>query len=171
MRYWIFWLIAGILAILGGIVALANPFAASFVAVLLIGWSFLLIGVLQIAGVLVQGDWRERIWALAIGGLGFVLGLWLVINPDEALLPLTFVIGWLFLLTGVIKLVIAWPLREGPYFWPLLLSGVLSGILGMMILANFHTASLVILGVLLAIELISSGVATIAMAFALRRLR
>ena len=170
MRYWIFWLIAGIVAILGGLLGLANPFAASIAAVLLIGWAFLLIGVLQIAGVALQGDWPSRIWSLVIGVLGVVLGVWLTLHPDQALLPVTFVIGWVFLGLGFSRVVIAWPMRDGPFFWPLLLSGFLSAILGMMILANFHTASLVILGVLLAIELLSSGVSAIILAYAMRRL-
>lgn len=171
MRYWIFWMIAGVMAVIGGVVALANPFAASIAAVALTGWFFLLIGILQIAGVVLEGDWRGRLWSLVIGALGLGLGIWLLLHPDEGLLPLTFVVGWVFLLFGLARVVIAWPLRDGPFFWPLLLSGFLSAILGMMILADFHTASLVVLGVLLAIELISGGISAIALAFALRHLR
>lgn len=171
MRYWIFWLIAGVMAVIGGIVALANPFAASIAAVALTGWLFLLIGILQIAGVVLEGDWHGRLWSLVIGALGLGLGIWLLLHPGEGLLPLTYVVGWVFLLFGLARIVIAWPLRDGPFFWPLLLSGFLSAILGMMILADFHTASLMVLGILLAIEMISGGISAIALAFALRHLR
>lgn len=170
MKYWVLWMIAGIVAILAGILALANPFAASLAAVALTGWAFLLIGSLQIAGVALQGDWRGRVWSGLIGLLGIVLGAWLVAHPDRALLPLTFVIGWIFLALGLLRVLVAWPLREGPFFWPLLLAGFLSAALGMMVLANFHAASLVLLGVLLAVELLSSGVAAIALALVTRRL-
>lgn len=171
MQFWTFWLIAGIVAILGGVLALADPFAASLAAVALTGWLFLLIGSLQIAGVVLHGDWVGRLWSGLIGVLGVALGVWLVTHPDKALLPLTFVVGWIFLAFGLLRVLIAWPMREGPFFWPLLLSGFLTAMLGMMILANFHTASLVVLGVLLAVELLSSGVAAIALALALRSLR
>ena len=170
MPYWIFWMVAGIVAVLGGVLALANPFAASLAAVALTGWAFLLIGILQTAGVALQGDWRSRLWAGLIGLLGIALGIWLIAHPDRALLPLTFVIGWIFLAFGLLRVLIAWPMREGPFFWPLLLSGFLSAVLGMMVLANFHAASLVLLGVLLAVELLSSGISAIALALVARRL-
>ncbi|MGB0170212.1 MAG: hypothetical protein ACPF9G_13070 [Paracoccaceae bacterium] len=42
MKHWIFWLIAGVVSLLGGFTALANPLVASLTAELLAGWSFIL---------------------------------------------------------------------------------------------------------------------------------
>jgi uncharacterized membrane protein HdeD (DUF308 family) len=39
MKHWILWLVAGLVSLLGGIMALANPLAASLTAELLAGWS------------------------------------------------------------------------------------------------------------------------------------
>ena len=168
MKYWVLWMIAGAIGIMAGLLALANPFAASLAAVFLTGWGFLLTGVLQLAGAF-AGDNRGRVWALAIGGLGVILGIWILSRPVSALLALTLVIGWLFLALGFVKIVLAWPMREGPYFWPVLLSGILSAMLGMMVLGGMPGISEYLLGIFLAVELIANGIAAITLAMALRR--
>ncbi len=170
MKYWVLWMIAGVVAILAGFLALANPLAASITAVMLTGWSFLLIGVLQAAGVFVGGDWGPRLWALAIGVLGALLGLWILSRPVEALIALTWVMGIMLLALGLTKVLAAWPLRQGPFFWPVLLSGFLSAMLGMMVLGGMPKISEYLLGVFLAVELISSGIAAVTLAVGLRRL-
>jgi hypothetical protein len=58
--------------------------------------------------------------------------------------------------------------RGTGYFWIVLLSGIISVVLGVMVLSNFPYSAAVVLGTLLAIELISSGVANIALALRLR---
>lgn len=168
MKYWVLWMIAGAIGIIAGLLALANPFAASLAAVFLAGWGFLLTGVLQVAGAF-SGDGRGRLWALAIGALGIILGLWILSRPVPALLALTLVIGWLFLALGFVKIVLAWPMREGPFFWPVLLAGILSAMLGMMVLGGMPGISEYLLGIFLAVELIANGIAAIALAMALRR--
>jgi len=39
MKHWILWLVAGVVSLLGCIMALANPLAVSLTAELLAGWS------------------------------------------------------------------------------------------------------------------------------------
>ncbi len=48
MGKWVFLVLLGIVSIIAGILAILNPFPASFVAVKLAGWAFLIIGGLQI---------------------------------------------------------------------------------------------------------------------------
>lgn len=170
MKYWILWMIAGVAALVAGFLALANPLAASITAVMLTGWSFLFIGVLQAGGVFVGGAWGPRLWALCIGVIGILLGLWILSRPVEALIALTWVTGVLLLALGLTKVLAAWPLRQGPFFWPVLLSGFLSAILGMMVLGGMPRISEYLLGVFLAVELISTGISAITLAIALRRL-
>jgi uncharacterized membrane protein HdeD (DUF308 family) len=73
-----------------------------------------------------------------------------------------------FLATGATKVVMAFGVRGTGYFWVVLLSGALSVLLGFMVLSNFPYSAATILGVLLAVELISSGIANIALGLRLR---
>ena len=52
-----------------------------------------------------------------------------------------------------------------------MISGLVSIILGVMVLANFPQSAAVVLGILLAVELLSNGVSAIALALLTRRAR
>lgn len=169
MKSWIFWLAAGIIAIIIGIIALLNPLAASLAAVIVTGWGFLILGILQVIGAVVEAGWGQRIWSLLLGVLGIIVGFWLVGRPAEALLPMTFVVGWMFLAYGLLKVIAAWPLRNTPFFWPVILSGGLSFLLGVMIFTNLAAATVSVLGILFAVELISTGITVTALSLAVRK--
>jgi membrane protein HdeD len=168
MGGWVFMLIAGVIALVGGIFALFNPLAASITAVLLTAWIFIIVGVIEIFSVFTATGWGGRLWALLLGALCIFLGIWILQNPIESGLALTWLVGILFLATGVTKVILSFGVRGTGYFWIVLLSGILSVVLGVMVLSNFPYSAAVVLGTLLAIELISSGVANIALALRLR---
>jgi len=73
----VLYVVLGFLSIIAGVLAILNPFPASFVAVKLAGWAFLIIGGLQIIEAFRAMGWGGRIWALAIGVLALIAG----INP------------------------------------------------------------------------------------------
>lgn len=168
MKYRGLWLIAGILALLGGILALLNPFPASLTAVAVAGWAFLVLGILQVAGVFTEQNWGARTWSLLIGLVAIVMGGWLLANPLESLIPLTIMVGVLFLVLGIVRLMLAFPLRGTPLFWAVLISGALSLLLGVLVFADFPASALSILGILLGVELLSTGVSTIVLSLSAR---
>ena len=168
MGGWVFMLITGVIALAGGIFALFNPLAATITAVLLAAWLCIIVGVIEILSVFSAKGWGGRIWALILGALTVFLGGWMLSNPLPSVLALTWLIGLVFLATGATKVVLAFGVRGTGYFWVVLLSGALSVLLGFMVLSNFPYSAATILGVLLAVELISSGIANIALGLRLR---
>jgi uncharacterized membrane protein HdeD (DUF308 family) len=83
-------------------------------------------------------------------------------------MALTWTIGLLFLIEGIVKLVLAFATRGSQYFWILLLSGAISVLLGGMILGNFPQSAMTIPGILLAVDLISTGASMVALALHFR---
>lgn len=159
----ILWILLGGISIIAGGLALANPLAATLTAERLAGWSFLFIGILQIVAVFRQETWRGRTWAM-LAGLAFaVLGFMLLTRPLAGVLSLTLVVAVLFLAAGAFKIAMAFAIERGNAFWMVILSGALSVVLGVMILVNFSASAATLLGVLLAVELISNGVSLIAL--------
>lgn len=158
----ILWIVIGALSILAGILALANPLAATLTAEQLAGWMFLFVGILQVFAVFQQDDWGGRIWAILIALAFIVLGVMLLGRPLEGILSLTLTVAALFLVTGIFRVVMAFSLRGTSAFWLVLVSGLLSVLLALMIFGNFPASAVTILGILLAIELISNGIALIA---------
>lgn len=61
MKNWVWWMIAGILSLIGGGFALANPLAATLTAELFAGWTFMLVGVLILVSAFNDQDWGARI--------------------------------------------------------------------------------------------------------------
>lgn len=157
----ILWIIVGVLSILAGILALANPLAATLTAELIAGWSFLFIGILEIIAAFQVKGWGGRIWIILLGIACVILGIVMLRNPLAGVVSLTILAASLFLVNGIFKVVASFSLRKTGGFWLLLLSGALSIILSIMIFSNFPASALTILGVMLAVELISNGIALI----------
>lgn len=165
---WIWLAVLGAISLIGGILALANPFAATFAAVLLAGWTFLLFGILQIVQSFSVRGWPGFLWALLLGVLTAVVGLSLLTNPIAGALSLTMLVAVLFLVLGAVKIFYGFSLRPVSGWGLAVLSGVLSVVLGIMILADYPWAAAAVLGILLAIELLSNGIFLLMVAFGLR---
>ena len=161
MKYWGLWLIAGIISLLGGIVALVNPLAATLTAVLLAAYAFILVGILTVISAFGDQGWAGRIMAILLGLAMLLLGFNLVSNPLAGTLSLTMATAVLMLVLGVFRLILAFSARARNVRWILILSGALSLALAFMIFSNWPQAAAVVLGVFLALDLISNGASLI----------
>ncbi|MFV0386586.1 HdeD family acid-resistance protein [Paracoccus sp. (in: a-proteobacteria)] len=159
----IMWIVIGALSILAGILALANPLAATLTAEQLAGWAFLIVGALQAYAVFRGQVWGGRVWAILLAVALILLGVMLLARPLVGIVTLTLVVASMFFVSGVVKIVLSFSLRGTGAFWMLLLSGALSVLLALMIFGNFPASAATILGILLAVELISDGVSMIAL--------
>lgn len=162
-------IILGIVTVIAGVFAMLNPLAGSIAVTLLTGWSFLLIGVLQVIAVFRETDWGARIWSLLLAVLAILAGISLVGNPLAGVISLTYLLAILFVVSGVFKLIAGLGMEAGNWKWLVLLSGALSLGLGILIFANFAEAALTTLGLLLGIQLISDGASMLGLAFAARQ--
>lgn len=159
----VLWIILGVISILAGVLALANPMAATLAAVQIAGWGFLIVGVMQIFLAFRAEGWGARIWAILVALAFILLGIALLGNPLEGIMTLTVLAGILFMATGIFRVIMSFSLRGTGAFWLVLLSGLLAILLAVMIFGNFPASVVTLLGVLLAIELISNGVSMIAL--------
>lgn len=155
------WLVIGIISVLGGIFALFNPLSASLAAEQIAGWLFLLVGILQFVALFRTPHLGAKLYAALVGVIGILVGIELLGKPFDGVIALTLVIGILFLATGVVKAVVALQLRHAQIFLPILISALLSLILAAMIFTDFPKSATYILGILLAVELISNGISLI----------
>lgn len=168
MNNWFFWLIIGLISIVGGFLALFNPLAASIAVEQLAGWFFLIVGILQIISAFRQAGWGAAIWAGLIGLLGAFVGISLLQNPLSGVISLTMLVGILFAVVGIAKIIMAMRIRATRFFGLILISGIISLVLAIMIFANFPVSAVTVLGILLAVELISNGVSLVALSMTTR---
>ncbi|SEW46007.1 Uncharacterized membrane protein HdeD, DUF308 family [Cognatiyoonia koreensis] len=152
-------IVSGIVLMLGGLLAFLLPQLASLTATLIVGWSFILAGVLHIVEAFRESE--DRLWNGAFGVLGVLLGLSFLINPFGGMVSLTIVLGAAFFASGIMQLYLAGKRFRTYSIWMLAISGIVSVALAVMIAFNLFTAAVTVPGILLAIELMTTGIALI----------
>ena len=164
MRNWGLWLAAGIISLLGGIFALANPLAATLTATLLAAWAFIVVGILTIASAFADQRWGGRIAAILLGILMVLLGVNLAGDPLAGTLSLTMATAILLVVLGIVRISLGFSFRTPGVRFLLIMSGALSLLLAFMIYSNWPQSAALVLGLFLAIELISNGISLIVLA-------
>lgn len=147
--------VLGILLIIGGLIILGNVVLATVVSVTLFGWCTLISGVaMLVVGLLRIGS--DFSWSVLLGGVALgVLGLIMLRNLGVSALVLTVAAAAMFLATGLTRIVIA--LEREHDRWVLIISGVISVVLGLWIVFNPGKATLTLLGTLLGIQVLVEG--------------
>lgn len=162
-------IIAGVLALIGGIVALIFPLPAGLALTVFVGWAFIVSGAVALWAGFSDGDLPDRWWVFAVGLLELVLGIWILANPLGGLVSLTIIVGILLILSGVGRFVFAMAARGTPGFWLFILSAVLSVGLGLYALIALDHAAALLPGTLVAVELLSIGVAFVSVGIFMKR--
>ncbi|MEM6576902.1 MAG: DUF308 domain-containing protein [Pseudomonadota bacterium] len=158
------WILMSLLSIVGGVIALMNPVFASGVATLFVAWMFIIFGILQvIAGFRIEGA-GAKIWSILLGALATYLGITILGHPLKGMLALTSMIAILCLSVGIAKTILSFSLEDRRFFWLVLVSGLASIAVGLIIFMSWPVSAVTALGILLGIQLLSDGAASLAMA-------
>lgn len=164
------WIIAfGVVALLAGIVALASVVVATASAVLIVGIMMLVAGFAEIVAAFGVRSWGRFIFWLLLGALYIFAGIVCLQNPFQAATILTLMLGIALIVSGLIRIFLATQMRHGtPWGW-VVFSGILSFLLGLMIVAHWPYSSFYVLGIFLGVDLILIGSSWISMGLALKR--
>ncbi|HWK38313.1 MAG TPA: HdeD family acid-resistance protein [Hyphomicrobium sp.] len=166
---WGWFLALGIGLIIAGIAAIAFPFISTIAAKVMLGWLFLIGGVLMIIHAFQAPGWSGFLWELLIGVLYVVVGGYLAFFPLTGLLTLAIVLAALFIAEGIFEIVMAYRVspHEG-WVW-LLLSGIAAIAVGVLIALGLPGSATWALGLLVGINLLFSGWSYVFLALAGRR--
>jgi uncharacterized membrane protein HdeD (DUF308 family) len=166
-RHW--WLVAlrGLAAVLFGILAFAQPQMTLTLLVLLFGAYALVDGVLGLIAAF-RGDADHR-WAMAAEGIVSVLaGLAAFLWPGVTALVLLYIIAFWAILTGALEILAAVRLRRVIHNeWALILSGALSILFGIVLVAAPGAGALAVVWLIGAYAIVF-GITLLALAWRLR---
>lgn len=170
-RHWGLFLVEGIVLVILGAAAIILPVIATITLTILIGWLFLISGVVGLITTLwmhtrVPGFW----WSLLSALIAIVAGVFLLWRPLTGVLSLTLVLSAFFIVEGVASIMYAIEHRNqltGRWGW-MLVSGIVDLILAAIIIIGLPGTALWALGLLVGINLLFGGVALIGMAMAAR---
>jgi len=168
-KNWWLLLLRGIAAIIFGVLAFAWPGLTLLTLILLYGAYALTDGVIAIIAA-IKGDAPAARWWLAVVGiLGIVVGAFTFMLPGMTALILLFTIGGWAIAIGVLQIVGAIRLRnEIDNEWLLILSGVISVLFGVGVVAQPGAGALALVW-LIATYAIIAGVLYVGLAFRLKK--
>jgi uncharacterized membrane protein HdeD (DUF308 family) len=160
----------GILLIVFGVIAIASPYFAGIAATIFFGWLVLFGGITHLVYA-----WSERgagaiIWQILIGLVYLAAGIYMLMQPVGGLLTVTLVLGYYIAIEGVLELVAYFKLRRLPGTVWFLVDGIVSLLLACLIFYHFPSSSGWVVGTLVGISMLMSGIARLTLGMARRRL-
>jgi uncharacterized membrane protein HdeD (DUF308 family) len=169
----------GAVMTLAGVAVLADVAFAFLVSSAFIGAAAIAVGTFEIIHTVWTRGWGGIAWQTLLGLLYVAVGIILLggAGPGEMVvtsgvarsarsgeLLLTYGLGLLLLLSGIVRILLGWS-RWRESGWVMLLSGAFGVVAGLIILAEFPKAGLWVFGLLLGIDLIVHGAAWLGYAY------
>ena len=165
-EHWVLYLVEGVVLLVLGLTAIVIPPLATLAVTILLGWLFLVSGVMG----LITTFWMRQApgiwWALVSAVLGIAVGAMLLVLPVSGAFSLTIVLVAFFIIEGVASIMFALAHKRelsGRWGW-MLVSGIVDLVLGAMILAGLPSTAAWAIGLLVGINMVFGGTALIGMA-------
>ena len=164
---WGWFLGLGVLAVTAGFAALAIEGFATLVSVVTVGVLVGIVGIVEIVLGFRARGWGQALYWEVSGLFYLAAGVFTWAEPVQASVVLTLLLGAGLLATGVVRTVSG--LRHHDRMrGPLILSGAVTGLLGIVVVSGWPANGLFVIGLLLGIELVFTGVNWIFFALRLR---
>jgi len=147
----------GIALIVAGVLSMAAPLVTGVSVMLVIGVLMLAAGVSTALLAFGVGAFGRGLWLLLLAVLMVVAG-WLVVSrPLEALASVTLVLAFYFFLSGFLEIVAALGAAGAPGRGWMLVSGIVSVLLGVSLWRHFPASAAVAVGVLFGLRMLFHG--------------
>jgi uncharacterized membrane protein HdeD (DUF308 family) len=163
-------LFLGVLLIIAGFASIILPFVAGIAASIFFGWLVLFAG-----GAHLVYAWYERgagavLWQILIGVVYVSAGIFMLLLPVSGVIALTLVLAWYIAFEGIFELVLFSRIREIPGAGWFLFDGIVSLLLAGLIFFRWPSSSIWVLGTLVGISMLFSGVARLTLPMARRQI-
>jgi uncharacterized membrane protein HdeD (DUF308 family) len=160
----------GILMIVAGVLAIVVPPVAGLSVALLIGWLLIFSG-----GAHLAYAWRNRatgglLWELLLGILYIFVGGYILFQPVAGLASLTLALALYLFIEGILECILSFRLRPMPGSGWLLFDGIVTFILAIMIWTTWPSSSEWVIGTLVGISMLFSGITRLMLSLAARKL-
>jgi uncharacterized membrane protein HdeD (DUF308 family) len=170
--HWKLFLFQGVVMAVLGLLAICAPVAASIAVAIYVGWLLLISGIIGLIAIVSTHHVHAFLWSLVTAALSVVIGVLLVLMPVQGAISLTIVLTAFFIVEGVFQTTVAIASRQvlaGTWVW-MLLSGLADLVLAAIIIEGWPGTAIWALGLLVGVNLLTSGWAVVVAAFAGRRM-
>jgi uncharacterized membrane protein HdeD (DUF308 family) len=160
----------GILLVVAGFASIVLPFVGGIAASLFFGWLILFAGVAHLVYAWFERKAGAVIWQILIGLVYIGAAIAMFLLPVTAVVALTLVLGWYIAIGGIFELVLFSRLRRVPGAGWFLFDGIVSLLLAGLILVRWPSSSFWVLGTLVGVSLLFSGIARFTVPMTRRRI-
>jgi len=167
IQHWGWFLAFGIGLMLLGVAAVARSVIATVASMLFFGWLLVMASGIEIAQAVMVGHWAGLFQHLLAAILFGVTGLLFVMRPLRSAEVVTVFMAMIFMVGGLFKLLSSFAVGLSDWGW-LALDGIITLIMGLLVLAQWPASGLWLIGLFVGISLIIDGAAWIALALGLR---
>jgi uncharacterized membrane protein HdeD (DUF308 family) len=167
IHHWGWFLALGIVLIVLGIVAVARSVTSTVVSMYFFGWVLVIASIVEFVNAFMVGKWAGFFLHLLIALLFAVIGVTFIKNPGISAEVATLVMSMFFLIAGLYQLISALWTHVPGYGWQVA-DGVITTILGILLLTQWPVSGLYAIGLFVGIALIFYGWAWAALAVSMR---
>jgi uncharacterized membrane protein HdeD (DUF308 family) len=170
-QHWRLYLAEGIALVILGFIAILVPPIATLAVTIVLGWLFLISGVIGLYTTFMLRHAPGFWWSLISAALGVLVGGMLLAQPVSGAFSLTLVVIAFFIIEGVASIMFALDHKRelsGRWGW-MLASGVVDLVLATFVFAGLPSTAAWAIGLLVGINMVFGGSALIAMALHARK--
>ncbi len=165
------WILAlGIALIVIGCLAVTYTVSATIASMVYLGYFLLIGGVVEVVAAFWARHWGGFFLGLTMGVLLILAGIITLNHEGGVAILLTGIIAFFFMVGGIMRIVAAFSMKFSNWGW-VVLSGLVTFILGLMIWRQWPISGLWVPGMLLGVDLIFSGWNYVALASWLKRVK
>jgi uncharacterized membrane protein HdeD (DUF308 family) len=168
VQYWGWFLAFGIALLVLGVAAVARAVTATVATMLFFGWLLVLASGIEIAQAVLVGHWAGFFHHLLAAVLFGVVGLIIVTRPTISAEVVTVFMAMFFLIGGLFQLLASVALALPGWGWQAA-DGIITFVLGVLVLVGWPASGLWVIGLFVGIDLIFYGCSWIALALRLRQ--
>lgn len=161
-------MIWGILMFACGILAISLPRVSSIEIVIVLSWLILIAGVWHLIFAFHSHSIGGFLWKILLAVLYLIAGIYIWMYPLLSVVSLTLILAVFLVLEGIIEIALYFGLRSLRHSGWVMFDGIVTLILGILIWRQWPSSSAWVIGTLVGISLIFSGVSRFMLSFAAR---
>jgi uncharacterized membrane protein HdeD (DUF308 family) len=165
------WIVAlGVVYVIAGVIALGSIVVATVAGVWFVGIMMLVAGAFEVIHSFQIKTWGSFLVWLALGILYVIAGIIAFYDPILTAIWLTLFLGAALVASGIVRIFLGFNMKGGtPWGW-VVASGVITLLLGAIILAHWPVSGFYTIGIFLGVDLVFAGASWIGIGMGVRQM-
>jgi uncharacterized membrane protein HdeD (DUF308 family) len=159
----------GIIMFICGVLAITMPFASSVGIVIVLAWLILVAAVSHLVFAFQSHSIGGFLWKVLLAIVYGCAGVYMLMHPLLGVVSLTLLLAIFFVIEGIVEIILYFNIHGNRNAGWVLFDGVVTLILGFLIWRRWPSSSVWVIGTLVGISLIFSGISRFMLSSGVRR--